>query len=248
MPSDTQPFVPASAMVVVAHPDDAEFMVAGTVAMWATAGCEVTYVIITKGDKGSDDPAMTPSLLAEIREAEQRAAGAILGVKQYEFMGYPDAYLQHTLDLRRDVTRLIRKYRPEVVITFDPTSRFLGDFYPNHPDHRVAGDVAVDAVFPTARDRLTFPELLAEGLEPHKVSEVYIMASQEKCDHFVDIGAHLETKFAALGAHASQMGDWDFRAMLTRWARDVATDARRRNFPGADDWDFAESFKYVHTY
>jgi len=198
--------VPASAMVVVAHPDDAEFLVGGTVAKWAAAGSLVTYVVITKGDKGSEDPEMTPQRLAEIREAEQRAAGAILGVKQYEFMGYEDGYLVHTLGLRRDLTRLIRKHRPEVVMCFDPTTRFIGDAYPNHPDHRASGDATVDAVFPSARDRLTFPELLTENLLPHKVSQLW-MGGTAQPNTWVDIGSTLDLKKRALMAHPSQLGE-----------------------------------------
>ena len=150
MPTDAGNFIPSAAMVVVAHPDDAEFMCAGTIAKWAQGGCDVTYVVVTKGDKGSEDPEMTPSRLTAIREAEQRAAGALLGVRTFEFMGYEDGYLQHTLQLRRDITRLIRRYRPEVVITFDPSTRFFNDNYPNHPDHRTTGDATIDAVFPTS--------------------------------------------------------------------------------------------------
>lgn len=197
-------FVPPSAMVVVAHPDDAEFLCAGTVARWAARGCEVTYVVITRGDKGSDDPAMTTERLAAIREAEQRAAGAVLGVRNFEFLGYPDGYLQPTLELRRDVTRVIRKYRPHSVITFDPTNRFISDTYINHPDHRVAGDVTLDAIFPSARDRLTFPELLVDGYEPWKVRQVWLAAVAEP-NTWVDIGETLELKKQALLCHPSQL-------------------------------------------
>ncbi len=205
MASNLDGFTPASAMVVVAHPDDAEFLCAGTVALWAQRGAEITYTIVTKGDKGSEDPEMTPSRLTEIREAEQRAAGAILGVRNYVFMGYPDGYLQHTLELRRDLTRLIRTFRPEVLITFDPTTRFFGGFYPNHPDHRAAGDAAVDAMFPSARDRLTFPELLTDGLEPHKVRELWL-GSPGEANAWVDIGGVLALKKQAMLAHPSQLG------------------------------------------
>lgn len=206
-------------MVVVAHPDDAEFMCAGTVAKWTKAGAEVTYVVITKGDKGSDDPEMTPSRLAVIREQEQRDAGAVLGVRNFEFMGYPDGYLVATLDLRRDIARLIRRYRPEVVITFDPTNRFFGDTYVNHPDHRAAGDATVDAVFPTARDRLTFPELLTDGLEPHKVKQLWL-ASPAEANVWVDIADTLEMKKAAMLAHPSQLGPEvaGFADQMARWA------------------------------
>jgi LmbE family N-acetylglucosaminyl deacetylase len=197
--------VPPSAMVVVAHPDDAEFMCAGTIAKWTAHGCEVTYVVITKGDKGSDDPTMTTERLAAIREAEQRAAGAVLGVRNFEFLGYPDGYLQPSLDLRRDVTRVIRKYRPHTVITFDPTNRFFSDTYVNHPDHRVAGDVTLDAVFPSARDRLMFPELLVDGYEPWKVREVWL-APAAGANAWVDISDTLNVKRLALLCHPSQLG------------------------------------------
>lgn len=227
-------FQPRSLMVVVAHPDDAEFMVAGTVAKWAAHGCEVTYVVVTKGDKGSDDPEMTSTKLTEIREAEQRAAGALLGVRNFEFMGYPDGYLQHTLDLRRDITRLVRKYRPEVLVTFDPTHRLVGDSYVNHPDHRTTGDATVDAVFPSARDRLTFPELLLDGLEPWKVHQLWLGFAAEP-DVCVDISGCIEVKRAALAAHPSQFGE-DVHEFVIRMARDTAKD---------QEFEYGESFRRI---
>jgi LmbE family N-acetylglucosaminyl deacetylase len=234
VPSNVDGYVPESAMVVVAHPDDAEFLVAGTVAKWARAGATITYVIITKGDKGSDDPAMTPSRLTEIREAEQRAAGAVLGVKHYEFMGYPDGYLQHTLELRRDLARLIRRYKPEVVMCFDPENRFLGTDYANHPDHRASGDATVDAIFPTARDRLTFPELLADGLEPWKVKQLWMGATRE-ANVWVDIGDTLELKQKALAAHPSQLGPEivEFAVMMGRGSA------------MEQDFEYAEAFRRI---
>jgi len=232
MSSTVDGYVPASAMVVVAHPDDAEFMAAGTVASWTRAGAVVTYVIVTSGDKGSEDAEMTPARLAEIREAEQRAAGAILGVKQFVFMGYPDGYLQHTLELRRDIARLIRTYRPEVVISFDPTNRFFSDAYVNHPDHRATGDATIDAVFPTARDRLTFPELLAEGLEPHKVAQLWLGAAAQ-ANVWVDIGDTLDVKCQALGAHPSQLGP-DVVEFAVAFARGNAA---------GQDFEFGEAFR-----
>lgn len=227
-------YVPDSVMVVVAHPDDAEFLTAGTVAKWTRAGASATYVIVTKGDKGSDDPEMTPSRLAEIRELEQRAAGAILGVKDFVFMGYPDGYLQHTLDLRRDIARLIRRSRPEVVICFDPTNRFFSDSYVNHPDHRASGDATIDAVFPTARDRLTFPELLADGLEPHKVSQLWLGATAQP-NVWVNIGDTLDLKREALLAHPSQLGP-DVADFALEMARGSAA---------GQDFEFGESFRRI---
>lgn len=234
MPGTVEEATPPSVMVVVAHPDDAEFMVAGSVARWAAAGSAVTYVVITKGDKGSDDPEMTPSRLTRIREAEQRAAGAILGVQEFVFMGYADGYLEHTLELRRDLARLIRRIRPHTVVCFDPTNRFLGDNYVNHPDHRASGDATVDAVFPTARDRLTFPELLADGLEPHKVSELWL-GGTASANVWVDIAPTIELKKRALLAHTSQIPPEaaGFAEQMARLAAD------------GQDLEFAESFRRI---
>lgn len=236
---------PRRVMVSMAHPDDAEFICAGSVARWAAEGQEIIYVLGTSGDKGSDDLEMTGAQLMETREAEQRKACEVLGVKEVVFLRMPDAELAPDLAMRKTLTRVIRQYKPDAVICQDPTSRWEGSFYIQHPDHIAMGEATLAALFPSARDRLTFPELLAEGLEPHKVTEVYIASSEEKCDVFIDIGPHLEQKFAALDAHRSQMGDWDFRTMLTRWGRDVAALARMRSFPGADEIEYAEAFKYI---
>lgn len=236
---------PKRVMVVVAHPDDAEFGCAGTVAKWAAEGQEITYVLGTSGDKGSDDLSMTSEQLMALREAEQRAACDVLGVKEVVFLRMPDAELVPDLAMRKTLTRIIRQHKPDAVLCQDPTARWEGSFYIQHPDHLAMGEATLAAIFPSARDRLTFPDLMAEGLEPHKVTEVYIGASQDKCDFFVGIDEHLETKFASLAAHKSQMGEWDFRALMTRWARDVAADARQKSFPGSDDWNFAEGYKLI---
>ncbi len=234
MPPEVASYVPESVMVVVAHPDDAEFMTAGTIAKWTQAGAKATYVVVTKGDKGSEDPDMTPTRLAAIREEEQRAAGAVLGVTSFEFMGYPDGYLEHTLGLRRDLARLIRRHRPEVVICFDPTNRIFSDSYVNHPDHRASGDATIDAVFPTARDRLTFPELLADGLEPHKVSQLWLGATAQP-NVWVDIGETLELKQKALMAHPSQLG-----ADVVDFAVQMA-----RGSAASQDFEFGEAFRRI---
>ena len=232
----TDEFHPDRAMVVVAHPDDAEFMVAGTAAKWAARGAEVTYVVITNGNKGSEDPEMTSTRLAEIREAEQRAAGRILGVKHFEFLGYEDGYLEHTLDLRRDITRLIRKYRPDVVVTFDPTARFMFDAYANHPDHRAAGDATVDAIFPSARDRLTFPELLVDGLEPHKVKQLWMgSGGAANANVWVDITETIELKKKALAAHPSQLSE-EVAEFASQMARGTAE---------SQEFEYAEAFRRI---
>ncbi|MEW6033621.1 MAG: PIG-L deacetylase family protein [Chloroflexota bacterium] len=187
-------------MAVAAHPDDAEFGAAGSVARWVAEGNQVIYVVCTNGDKGSSDPQMTSERLAGIREEEQRGAAAVLGVKEVVFLGYPDGYLEYTPELRGQIVRSIRKYRPETILTSDPYRKYFW-----HHDHRVAGQVVLDAVYPYARDHLYYPEHLAEGLRPHAVKEVYLWGSDEP-DTFVDVTGTFELKLAALKCHRSQMG------------------------------------------
>ena len=204
--------IPESAMVIVAHPDDAEFTVAGTVAAWASTGCRVTYVVCTDGNAGSHEPGMTREKLAEIRRAEQRAACATLGVSEVIFLGYDDGQLQPTLDLRRDLVRAIRQHKPEVVIAGDPTRVFSGENYINHPDHRAAAQAAVDAVAPASAMPLLWPEAGA----PHRVRQVYVLGN-DKPNLWVDVTETIEKKIAALRQHASQMGDWDPTEMIKMW-------------------------------
>jgi LmbE family N-acetylglucosaminyl deacetylase len=204
--------IPESAMVIVAHPDDAEFTVAGTVAAWTKAGCHVTYAICTDGNAGSHEPGITREKLAEIRRAEQRAACATLGVSEVVFLGYDDGQLQPTLDLRRDLVRVIRQYKPEVIITWDPTVMFLGDDYINHPDHRAAAQAALDAAVPASAMPLLWPEIGA----PHSVRQVYVYSNDE-ANVWVDVTETIEQKIAALKQHASQMGDWDPTEMIKEW-------------------------------
>ena len=184
MAENEEPF--RSGMVIMAHPDDAEWGCAGTVAKWCAEGWDVVYVLCTDGSKGSSDPEMTGEKLIKIREKEQRDAGKVLGLKDVVFLGYPDSYLEPTLELRRDIAREIRRHKPDVVIVGNP-SRGLESHYVGHPDHYAAGEAALSAVFPTARDRMTFPELIEEGLEPHKVREVWIAGGGDDSDRFVDI-------------------------------------------------------------
>jgi LmbE family N-acetylglucosaminyl deacetylase len=162
---------------------------------------------------------MTRAALVPIREAEQRAACRVLGIGEVVFLGYEDGLLEPSLALRRDLTRVIRRFRPDAVVCGDPTVRYYGSTYLNHPDHRVAADVALDAVFPSAGTRLIFPELLDEGLEPHAVTAVFIHGAYRP-DTFVDIGGVLDVKLAALREHKSQMGEWDPAEMITGWARE----------------------------
>jgi LmbE family N-acetylglucosaminyl deacetylase len=208
--------VPESAMVIVAHPDDAEFTVTGTVAAWTKAGCRVTYVVCTDGNAGSHEPGITREELAEIRRAEQRAACATLGVSEVVFLGYDDGQLQPTLGLRRDLVRAIRQHKPEAVITWDPTRLLIGDEYINHPDHRAAAQAALDAVAPASAMPLLWPEIGA----PHQVRLVYIFG-HDKPNVWVDVTETIEQKIAALKQHASQMGDWDPTEMIKEWGAET---------------------------
>lgn len=221
---------PARVLSIHAHPDDQEFTVAGTLVKWARAGSEIVTVCITDGDAGSNrhTPAdMTRARLAKIRQEEQRAACRVLGIAEVVFLGYEDGVLAPSIALRRDLTRLIRRHRPDAVVCGDPTVRFYGNRYMNHPDHRVASDAALDAVFPSSGTRFIFPELLDEGLAPHHVRAVYLHAS-DRADTFVDIAAVLDVKIRALREHKSQMGDWDPAPMLRGWARQQGARHRLR--------------------
>lgn len=216
-----EPPTPKCVLSVHAHPDDQEFTVSGTLAKWARAGSEIVSVIVTSGDSGSNertDPTMTKTALSELREKEQLAACAVLGVKETVYLRQPDGMLQPTLDLRRALTRLIRKYKPDVVICGDPTRRFYGNSYMNHPDHRVVGDVTCDAVFPSAGTKFIFPELLAEGLEPHNVKKLFLHGSDTP-DVYIDVTETISVKVAALREHKSQIGsDWDLDKEMREWA------------------------------
>lgn len=216
-----EPSAPKSVLSIHAHPDDQEFTIAGTLAKWVRAGSEINVVCITSGDAGSNDPARDGAYkpqLARLREEEQRAAGRVIGVRETVFLGYPDGELQHTLTLRKELARLIRKFKPEVVVCGDPTARFYGNSYANHPDHRAAADAAVDAVFPTAGTRLIFPELLREGFAPHSVRRLYMHGS-EKPDVWIDISATIDIKLRALRCHRSQVGEGeDLDRRMREWA------------------------------
>lgn len=203
-------------MVVVAHADDAEWGCSGTVAKWCAEGWEVVYVLCTDGSKGSGDPEMTACRLVKIRQQEQRDAGAVLGVQEVVFLGYEDSLLQPTLELRRDIAREIRRHRPDVLICESPVRHLSGNGYIGHPDHHAAGEAALSAVFPTARDRLTFPELLEQGLEPHKVREVWVMDHQD-ADNFVDVTGYIEIAIEALKQHKTQVAGEDVELHMKSW-------------------------------
>lgn len=212
-------YIPKTAMFIFAHPDDIEFGVAGTAAVWARAGCRVIYVLITDGNVGSHEAGMTPEKLSEIRRAEQTAAGAVVGA-ECVYLGYHDGFLQPTLELRKDLVRLIRKYKPDAVVCGDPTNFFPSENYINHPDHRAAATAVLDAVFPAAEMSLLYPDLAAEGLVGHKVNHVFLTFS-ERANHYVDITDTIDLKIEALKQHASQLGEWNPSDMIREWAAET---------------------------
>ena len=231
-------YIPKRVMSIHAHPDDQEFSIGGTLAKWAQAGCEIISVIITSGDSGSNDPAKDGSHkqeLAELREQEQLAANAILGIQHTVFLRYPDGELEPTLALRKELTRLIRQFRPDTVSTGNPEGWFYGDEYLNHPDHRAAAQAACEAVFPSAGTRLIFPDLLAAGYEPHDVKRLYIHGT-EKSNTWVDITDTMDVKIEALQKHASQINPDEVGKWMTEWAQEEAKDKEMK---------YAESYKVM---
>lgn len=208
-------------MVIVAHPDDMEFLCAGTIARWVRDGAVGAYVLCTSGQVGIKNPALTMEEVAAIREREQREAAAVVGVEDVTFLGYQDGILENTMDLRRRLVREIRRFRPEVLIIQDPTRLFVErNDYINHPDHRAAAGAAIDAVFPAAGMPHVFREFEAEGLTAHETRKVYVVAFEES-NTWVDISDTLDLKLEALMKHDSQikeMGDWDPRIRIREWA------------------------------
>jgi LmbE family N-acetylglucosaminyl deacetylase len=208
MPLDPQPpLKPKVVLGICAHPDDLDFGASGTLAKFARDGADVYYCIVTDGSKGSPDHDMTPEKLQSIRETEQRDAARIIGAKDVFFLKYPDGELEVTMKLKKDIVTIIRTVKPDTVITMDPTviySQQRGIV--NHPDHRAAGQATLDAVFPLARDHLSFPELFEAGLEPHKVKHV-LLIHFDTATYFVDISDTFGTKLEALAKHVSQVGD-----------------------------------------
>jgi LmbE family N-acetylglucosaminyl deacetylase len=216
-------------MVIFAHPDDAEFLCAGTVARFVDAGYRAQYVLATSGDKGSDDPLATPEQLIEIRRAEQHAAARVLGVAEVTFLEHADGEVEVSLPFRRELAQVIRQGRPDVVLTFDPWQR-----YQIHPDHRAVGQTALDAVG-AARDHMYYPEQLVDGLIEHRVHNVYFFATDQP-NYYVDITNTIERKIEALRAHASQIK-----------SRDIAEFVRARaRLAGAEmGMEYAEAFHYL---
>ncbi len=226
----------ADIMVITPHPDDAEFGVAGTVVRWVSEGKNVIYVVCTNGDKGTSDPDIKPDELARIREQEQRAAAKLLGVRDVVFLGYSDQTLEDTPGFRKELVRLIRIYRPETVVTADPYRRYIW-----HRDHRITGQVTLDAIFPYARDYLSYPDLQKQGLHPHKVKEILLWGSEEP-NYRSNITDTFDIKVAALRCHKSQVGDSP-SPDLEQWLRQ-----RHKMMAEGEDYELAEAFHRVEIW
>lgn len=194
-------------LVILAHPDDPEFFFGASIARWVAAGHEVSYCLLTRGDKGGNDLNISPQQLAEIRMSEQRNAADVLGVTGITFLSHPDGFLHPNDGIRKEVVRVIRTIRPEIIASCDPTNYYLRDRYINHPDHRAAGEITLDAVFPAAGNVYYYPELITEeGLNPHTPEEVWLSSPTQATDR-LDVTEYWPIKLAALKMHVSQIGD-----------------------------------------
>ncbi len=227
--------IQADIMVISAHPDDSEFGAAGSVARWTSRYKTVIYVVCTSGDKGTSDRGLTPEKLVEIREREQLAAAGVLGVKQVVFLKQRDQELEDTPDFRKEIVKQIRIFRPRTVVTSDPYRRYIW-----HRDHRIVGQVTLDAIFPYARDYLAYPDFIEQGLEPHKVSEILFFASEE-FNLRIDITDTFDIKMKALRCHKSQIresGAGDLETWVRKQCRDMAK---------GESFELAEAFYRVEV-
>lgn len=226
-------------LAVGAHPDDIDFTSSGTIAKMVEEGAEAYYLICTDGSRGSSDPKMTHKKLVQIRQQEQKNAGRILGLKNIFFLSYKDTQIECNLSLKEDIVRIIRSLKPDLVITWDPTFYYVADSpwtdksFVNHSDHRLVGQATMDAVFPMARDRLTFPKHEKNGLMPHRVEELWLICLDKK-GHLVDITRQIEKKLEAIAAHKSQFDD--FPRVKARVVKRALT------FADEESYEFAESF------
>ncbi|MBW8012707.1 MAG: PIG-L family deacetylase [Chloroflexi bacterium] len=225
---------PESALAIFAHPDDIEFLCAGTLARWAKAGSRIAYLLCTSGDVGIADPQISKAEAIDIRESETRAAAKIAGVNQVIFLREPDGMLEATMELRKKIIREIRKFKPEVIICGDPTRVLGGESYINHPDHRAAATVAIDAAFPAAGQPNLFEELQAEGITAHKPRKVYV-TTWDNADVFINIEETIEIKIEALRAHKSQI-DWDPDPRIREWAAETAK---------GKEMEYAEGYRVI---
>jgi LmbE family N-acetylglucosaminyl deacetylase len=224
---------PRKALVIVAHPDDAEFLCGGTVARWCAEGWTVDYLLTTSGDMGSKEEGMTRKKLLSIREKEQRAAAKALGVRRCIFLRYPDGYVEDTVELRGKIVREIRRLKPDLVVTWDPFRRGF-----NHRDHRLTGQAALDAIYPLARNPLGYPEHLEQGLKIHRVNEV-LLAGTDQPDYYVDVSNYLEKKMEALSKHESQIGQAPPKELRKRLRDRMAQVGKKPRYK------LAESFRRI---
>lgn len=225
--------IKADVLVISAHPDDAEFSAAGTVARWTGEGKVVVYVVCSNGEKGTGDRQVKPDVLAETRKKEQKAAAVHLGVSEVVFLNLPDQGLEDTPDFRKEIVRQIRIFRPQTVVTSDPYRRYIW-----HRDHRIVGRVTLDAVYPYARDHLAYPDLLAGGIEPHKVREVLLWGAEE-VNYRSDITGTFQRKLEALFCHESQVRDRGIQG-ITDWIMSM-----NRDMASGEEFEFAEAFYRV---
>jgi LmbE family N-acetylglucosaminyl deacetylase len=223
----------AQVMVVTPHPDDAEYGVAGTVVRWVSQGKEIVYVVCTNGDKGTSDASVKPEELAKTREEEQIAAANLLGVREVIFLRHPDQGLEDTPEFRKEIVRLIRMYRPETVVTADPYRRYIW-----HRDHRMTGQVTLDAIFPYARDIFSYLDLTKEGLDPHKVKEVLLWGTED-VNYRSDITETFDVKLSALQCHKSQVGHIPLQELEERLRE------RHSSLAQGKEYELAEGFHRV---
>jgi LmbE family N-acetylglucosaminyl deacetylase len=219
---------PQKILVILAHPDDPEFFCGATLAKWAAEGHRITYYLLTRGDKGTNDPAQDPEELARLREVEQKAAAAVLGVGEVHFLSFPDGFLGDQAEARKEVTRIIRNEKPDILLSSDPTNFFPNEASINHPDHRAAGRIVCEAYFPASGNPQFFPDQLAAGLAPHSVKEVWFSLTSQP-NTILDVTEFWPIKMQALHQHRSQIGDpqkFDER-MRTRRTPDSSDEAPR---------------------
>lgn len=242
------------ALVIGAHPDDNDFGAAGTSALWARQGKKIAWVVMTDGTEGSEVPSADAGELMLMREQEQRAACEILGVQALEFLRFPDGHLHNTEETRLAVVRLLRKYRPRIVITHDPTQHIFAPdpeekpeetVYLNHPDHRATGNIVLDAIFPAAGNPRSYRELLAEGLQPYRVHEVYFFMSGQD-NTYIDISETIEIKARGLNCHVTQFGPGaDMLKGVKEWGAETAKEARKKR---GREMEYAEAFRRIKLY
>jgi LmbE family N-acetylglucosaminyl deacetylase len=228
--------IPESALVISAHPDDLDFGCCGTVALWRGAGVRVVYLICTNGDKGTEDQTLSAETLAIIRQREQTEAARVVGVEVLVFLGFEDGELENTPILRKRLVETIRRIRPQVVLCQDPAHRTFENVFVSHRDHRAAAEASFDALYPASNNRRFFPELLAKGLEPHRVQEVFFFGTHAP-NHWVDITAVIDLKLKSLSCHKSQIATRaDFESVIREHFREMGKRA---------GYDYAEGFRRI---